>query len=281
MNRRTFVGTLAAGVAASAQLVAAQEKAAPAKAGKAEAPVKTWSPKIERLFKVEGLVHPNAMEATPDGMWLGDQVSEKIFKVDWKTGKVLTELQSESHNTSGVAIGEGFLWLSANGSVNNRRPPRPQDKPYGELVQADMKTGKTIKIHKVIWGGGIHGMTYVPQTNSLWVTALSLQAVAELDTRDNMRIKRMFPAKGTRAHGLDWDNGAMWVVFAGEREVHKFDISTGKVLEVVKLSPTADPDPHGMCIHEGHMYYCDAGLTESGPGSERGMVCRFKLNGAT
>jgi hypothetical protein len=38
-----------------------------------------------------------------------------------------------------------------------------------------------------------------------------------------------------------------------------------------------DPDPHGMCIHEGHMYYCDAGLTETSPGSAPGYICRFPL----
>ena len=49
------------------------------------------------------------------------------------------------------------------------------------------------------------------------------------------------------------------------------------MLEIVKLSPTSDPDPHGMCIHDGYMYYCDAGLTAPGPGSEPAQICRFKM----
>jgi len=48
------------------------------------------------------------------------------------------------------------------------------------------------------------------------------------------------------------------------------------VLEVVKIA-AEDPDPHGMCIHEGHMYYCDAGLTETSPGSAPGYLCRFPI----
>jgi len=270
MRRREFIGSapaLVAGIAAS-RVAAAQE------GGASKAPP-TRAAKVERLFKAPD-IHPNALEATPEGLWIGDQVSEKVFLVDWKTGKVQKELQTESHNTSGLAIGGGFMWLGANGGVSGRRPPRPQDKPYGEVVQADLKTGKTIKIHPLIWGGGVHGITFVPQTQTLWVTALSIQAVAEMDPKDFHPL-RIRPATGDRPHGLDWDNGALWVLIAGDHIVKKIDPESGKVLEIITISRTSDPDPHGMCIHDGYMYYCDAGLTAPGPGSEPAQVCRFKL----
>src|SRR5256714_6113300 len=84
--------------------------------------------KVERLFKAPDL-HPNALEAAPDGLWIGDQVSERVFKVDWQTGKVLHEVQTESHNTSGLAIGAGYMWLGAHGGGSGRRPPPPPGKP--------------------------------------------------------------------------------------------------------------------------------------------------------
>jgi len=273
IKRREFIGAasaLAAGIASSR--LGAQE-AAPAAAKPPSIP--TRQAQVERLFKAPD-VHPNALEAAPDGLWIGDQVSEKVFKVDWKTGKMLHEMQTESHNTSGLALGGGYLWLGANGGVSGRRPPRPTDKPYGEVIQVDPQTGKTVKIHSLLWGGGVHGITFVPQTGTLWVTALSIQAIAEVDPKD-FRVLRMRPARGDRAHGLDWDNGMMWVLFAGDRLVQKIDPVSGRVQEIVKLSPTSDPDPHGMCIHDGYMYYCDAGLTAPGPGSEPAMICRFKM----
>lgn len=266
MNRRAFLGAAPA-VAAGVAMTRAQTPKPD--------PTPTWQPKVERLFKAPDK-HPNALEAQPDGLWIGDQVSERVFKVDWETGKVLHDVQTESHNTSGLAIGAGSLWLGANGGVSGRRPPRPADKPYGEVVQADPKTGKTIKIHPLLWGGGIHGVTFAPQTGMLWLTALSIQAVAEVDPKD-FRVVRMRAARGDRAHGLDWDNGALYVLFAGDRLVQKIDPESGRVLEIIKLSPTADPDPHGMCIRNGYMYYCDAGLTAPGPGSDPAWVCRFKL----
>src|SRR5258705_11158134 len=164
IRRREFIGTASAMVAgtATAKLASAQEGTPANKA----APVPTRQAKVERLFKPPD-IHPNALEAAPDGLWIGDQVSERVFRVEWQTGKVLHEVQTESHNTSGVAVGAGYLWLGANGGVSGRRPPRPTDKSFGEAIQADLKTGKTVKIHQPIRGGGVHGITFSPQTEHL------------------------------------------------------------------------------------------------------------------
>src|SRR5690349_22280001 len=99
IGRRAFIGT---GSAAIAGLLAPRD----ARGQDAAAPpaIRTRAAKVERLFKAPDL-HPNALEAAADGLWIGDQVSEKVFKVDWQTGKVLHEVQTESHNTSGLAIG--------------------------------------------------------------------------------------------------------------------------------------------------------------------------------
>lgn len=264
MKRREFMGAmLSAGIVTLTRQTAS--KAPP-----------TRQAKVERLFKSPD-IHPNALETASDGLWIGDQVSEKVHKVDWETGKVLVEVQTESHNTSGLAIANGYFWMGANGGVSGRRPPRPNDKPFGEILQVDMKTGKIIKAYRPPWQGGVHGVTYVPQTQSLWATALNINAIAEMDIKDNLRILRMFPVRGDRPHGLDWDNGSLWVLFAGDREIRKYDPDSGRVLDIVKLSPTTDPDPHGMCMHNGYMYYCDAGLTAPGPGSEPGTICRIKV----
>jgi streptogramin lyase len=274
IGRREFIGaaTLASGCVVAGRRARAQE-GSPAPAGK---PVPTRQARVERLFKAPD-IHPNALEAAPDGLWIGDQVSERVFRVDWQTGKVLHEIQTESHNTSGLALGGGFLWLNANGGVSGRRPPRPTDKPFGEIIQADPKTGRTINVFDPPWGG-VHGNVWVESTQTLWTVALNINCLAELDPKDKLRVLRLIPVKGDRPHGLEWDSGAIWCLFAGDRLVQKLDADTGRVLEVIKLSPTGDPDPHGMCIHDGYMYYCDAGLTAPGPGSEPAMVCRFKLS---
>jgi streptogramin lyase len=273
-GRRTFIATAPALVGGLALRRDAQPQ--PAAAGPPPRQAR-----VERLFKAPDR-HPNALEAAPDGLWIADQVSERVYKVDWQTGKVLHEIQTESHNTCGIALGGGHLWLNANGGVSGRRPPRPSDKSFGEIVQADPKTGATIKVHPLPWrsmqgNAMIHGSVYAQERQTLWVVALSINALAELDPKDNLRILRLVPITGVRAHGIDWENGALWCLFAGDYLVQKLDPDSGRVLDALKLSPASDPDPHGMCVHDGYMYYCDAGLTATGSGSAPGMVCRFKL----
>ena len=76
IRRREFFGTASAMVAgmATARLGSSQE-------GAPKAPP-TRPAKVERLFKAPD-IDPNALEAAPHGLWIGDQVSEKVFRVDW------------------------------------------------------------------------------------------------------------------------------------------------------------------------------------------------------
>ena len=39
--------------------------------------------KVEKLYKAPD-IHPNALEAADDGLWIADQISEHVAKVDWE-----------------------------------------------------------------------------------------------------------------------------------------------------------------------------------------------------
>ena len=102
IGRRDFIGTgsaVVAGMVATRDASAQEVPKPPA--------IPTRAAKIERLFKAPD-VHPNALEAAPDGLWIGDQVSERIFK---STGRPARSCMNatESHNTSGVAVGGGIV----------------------------------------------------------------------------------------------------------------------------------------------------------------------------
>jgi len=284
LRRRDFLGTaVAAGAAAFAapHIIHAQdEPAADGGGGRGNAtPPPTYQVKIEKLFKSTDR-YPNALEATPDGLWVGDQVSERVLKLDWKTGKVLTDFVAEAHNTSGLAVGGGYLWIGCNGSgtAAQFRPfNRPTDKAYGEIVKCDMKTGKQVWAFRTPWGGQ-HGTSWDHTTEHLWAVAPGLGFAAELDPKDDLRILKMVTIGGGTAHGLELYDGALWIMYAADRQVKKFDMN-GRLQETWKLAAT-DPDPHGMCIHEGYVYYCDAGLgggRTPSPGASPQMICRFPL----
>src|ERR1700691_67605 len=102
-NRRDFIG-VGLGLAAT-QSALAQRPSIPSRKGK-----------ITKLFRSpEG--YPNAIAVAPEGLWVGEQKSDNACLVDWN-GKLLRTVKTESKNTSGLAVGGGFIWMGANTAPN-------------------------------------------------------------------------------------------------------------------------------------------------------------------
>ena len=248
MNRRHFMGSLAAAGAA-----AAAETVAPA-----EVTAKPY--RIEKLFKTpEG--HPNAMEATPEGLWIAEQQSDNAYLLDWKTGKPKRKLVTESHNTSGIAYGGGFLWMGANGK-SLFRPLKPTDRDGGEVLKCHPKTGRTLERFPIPDGGGVHGLVYHQDT--IWLTCFKWKALAQVDPK-TFKVLHQIPVNYGRAHGLGIDGDAIWCVFSTDYLIQKLSMKDGKVLDEIQLDKAKDPDPHGADFHQGSVIYCDAGMQHPDP----------------
>jgi streptogramin lyase len=276
IRRREFLGSaLTAGIVARTHTALAQDGP-----GRADAPkIPTFEPKIELLYKSPDR-YPNALEAAPDGLWVGDQVSERINKLDWETGKVLEDFIGEAHNTSGLAVGGGYIWIGCNGAgtaASLRDFKRPFDRNYGEIVKLDMK-GKQVKGYRTPWGG-VHGTFYMRETDKLWAVAPGLGFLAEMDPKDDLRITRMLQIRMNVPHGLDFYDGSFWVIDGADRLVQRIDPESGRAQENWKFGPN-DPDPHGMCIYNKHVYFTDAGLgggRKPSAGTKPQMIFRFPL----
>ena len=97
-----------------------------------------------------------------------------------------------------------------------------------------------------------------------------------MDPKDDLRILRMVSISDGTAHGIELYDNAIWIIYGAARTVQKHDLQSGRVLETYVFGPD-DPDPHGMCIYRGSLYYCDAGIA---PGAKptnspsAGYVCR-------
>ena len=118
MKRRDFMGAaVAAGIAATAGSVSAQDAPPPARrgggrgaagaqaaAGRGAPPAKTWTAKVERLWNIPSFKNMNALEATPEGLWIGDQVSEKSLRI--------VGSQSDEKPRSPTFVHEGIFELT-------------------------------------------------------------------------------------------------------------------------------------------------------------------------
>ena len=219
--------------------------------------------------------HPNALESTPEGLWVGEETTDRAYLLDWKTGRVLKRVETESSNTSGIAYGGGFLWMSANGKAVGRAP-KPTDAKSGEIIKVDPETGRTVARYPVPDGGGVHGSLYVDGT--LWMTCFKWKAITQVDAK-TFRVMHKIPIQLTRPHGLAWEPPGMWVMFSNDYVVQKLNVADGRVLDEVKLVKGRDPDPHGMDLHQRHLYYCDAGISPGAKDSgspSAGWICRIE-----
>lgn len=218
--------------------------------------------KVTRLFRSpEG--SPNGLVATPEGLWIAEQLtddgqgtSNNAYLVDWN-GKVLRKIVNECRNTSGLAYGGGFLWLGANAAVRG-------------VFQVDPLTGRTVSHRQIPLGlpddgGGCHGLMW--QDGKLWINALRLHGLLRVDPA-SWQPEFMIPYSAQRSHAMAWDKGSIWMVTGtlGGPDIDddtagliRYDAGTGRALETVEFDQ-ALVDPHGITIHDGVMYGCDAGI---------------------
>ena len=207
--------------------------------------------RVDKLFKIPGCKEPNDLQFAPDGtLWVLDQVDpNKVFRVRPEDGSVIEQIQTESIHGSGITYGNGALWIGSTKSL--------------KTLKVDAKTGKTLKSFdtpgaglygKVTTPSGAHGLKWVDGKYWMAVPASGKLFLMEPETG---AIVRSIPAPGVRTHGLAWDSGTLWCVNSDDRAIYKLDPKDGKVVARIQLT-TADPEPHGLDINKGVLWYCDA-----------------------
>ncbi|MBM3240151.1 hypothetical protein FJZ31_28030 [Candidatus Poribacteria bacterium] len=220
--------------------------------------------KIEHVFNAP-FAKPNGLETAADGLWAVDQVTERVAKLSYQDGSVLAAVETESHNTSGLTYGDDALWLAANGR-NPFRDPRPTDFDYGRILKVHPTSGATLSAHRMPDGGGVHGIEWAE--GMLWLTTLRTQTLSQVNP-DTFEVLHRIPVPHTRAHGLAWDGGYIWCVHTSHRVIVKLDARDGRIAETIEVKEP-HPEPHGLTLHDGVLWYCDA---------ESGAICRILMSG--
>lgn len=247
--------------------------------------VPSRSAKTTRMFKSPGL-YPNAlavMTDAPGGLWIGQQKvtaasaktyslpldtdpDEAAWLVDWN-GKLLKTVKTHSRNTSGMAYGDGCIWMGANA------------EPYG-IFQVDLNSRQVS--HRQIplsidgRGGGTHGVKW--HDGKLWIAALRLGGILRVDPKTWVPevLIRVSSQERPRLHDVAFDDeGNIWVVTGnnstsyteGRAGLNKYDGKTGALLMTVEFAP-GSCDPHGLVWHEGRLISCDAGIHPGWKGNE-------------
>lgn len=209
--------------------------------------------RVEERFKSPG-PQPNGLHAANDGLWYIDQADLKVYKLDYKTGAVLFEAQTDTEHSSGITFGNGSMWISSTFQLT--------------IAELDPTTGKTIAQHEspgngvVAWAAdqengrvtGAHGLEW--KDGKVYVAAPPSQFVHVMDAATWQEV-HAFRAPGLRVHGLAWaDDGTLWVADTSAGTISRLDSRDGRVWEVIRVE--APVEVHGLTIHAGVLWYCDA-----------------------
>lgn len=222
------------------------------------------STEIKRLFRSPYSV-PNGIHATADGLWVADQITDRVASIGWGepndygVTQFFRDIPTESSNTSGLTYGDGSLWLAANGNAALWRPARDTDaeKGKGAILRVDPVSGETQGRWAVPDGGGVHGIEYDPyDPGHLWVTTLHSQTLSKVRIAD-WEVVLVLPLPLPRAHGVIRVEDGIWVVFTGNRVIIKLDLEEGRELDRITV-PGEQAEPHCLTRWDDSFYYCDA-----------------------
>ena len=238
--------------------------------------------KTTKLFKSpQGF--PNGIAVTPEGLWIAEQklsgaqsaayhlpepksLTEDAWLVDWN-GKLPKTVTTPSRNTSGMAVGGGYVWMVANA------PPQG-------VFQVDMNSRlishRQIPLGPANDGGGCHGALW--HDDKLWIASLRLRANVRVDPKSwepEFLIPFYQAPDRVRYHGIAWDNETIWQVVGNDCKRYdefrpclvRYEAATGRVLETVDFVPNSS-DPHGLAMHDGKLIGCDAGIHPGWPNSD-------------
>jgi len=239
--------------------------------------------KTTKLFKSPP-GFPNGLAVTPEGLWIGEQkmsgaqavtyhlpepksLDEAAWLVDWN-GKLLKTVSTPSRNTSGMAVGGGYIWMVANA---------PPEGVFQVDMNSKLISHRQIPLGPASDGGGSHGALW--QDGKLWIASLRLRGNLRVDPKTwqpefMIPFYQSFPDR-VRYHGIAWDEGTIWQVVGNDSKSHneykpglvRYDATTGKVLETVDFVPGSS-DPHGLAMHDGKLISCDAGIHPGWPNND-------------
>ena len=287
LTKRRFISSSIAALAASglpALAPRAWAQGTAGRTGESAGQIPHGTVKTTRLFKAPpGYV--NGLAVAPEGLWMAQQklsgaaakqyglpepadLHEAAWLVDWN-GKLLKTVTTNSRNTSGMAYGNGCVWMAANQPPQgifqvdmNSRPGSHRQIPLG-LPGQD--------------GGGSHGAQW--HDGKLWIVANRPRLLLRVDPKTwipDAAIPVYTTPDKPRWHDMTFDaKGDIWLVTGnasknykeGRAGLVKYDGKTGRVIGTYDFAP-GSADPHGLEFHNGALISCDAGIHPGWPNGD-------------
>jgi streptogramin lyase len=236
---------------------------------------------VRALWKTPGQ-QPNGLQATPEGLWVLDQVDpNEVYLLRYSDGAILRQFGTRSKHGSGITVDPaGQVWVAST---------------FGfEIICYDPETGRELAAIPAPGLGPGPGSPHALEwrDGSLWCNVPKAGQIFALDPNTGAVLHHI-SAHGDRAHGMAWETDGMWCLGlnpaskvssspVGEQEsdrpwrsarglpalwssdtnkrlIFRLDPDSGEILDALGVSGL---EAHGMTIHEATFWLCDAGTRD-------------------
>ena len=190
--------------------------------------------KVEKVFDSPG-TGPNGMQATAEGLWILDQQDNRAYLVSPNDGKVIRKLDTECDRGSGMTFDGENLWLD---STYNCR-----------ILKIDAKTGKTLGNYPCPGSGPVK-----------WQNPRSGKSskAAPVAAKPNPVSGLLRPTSITGGHGMEWQNGKLWVAVPPSQHLYRIDPANKFMVDFMFSTP--GDRPHGLGWEGKYLWLADSNM---------------------
>lgn len=196
---------------------------------------------------------PTGLTWDGDYLWVADYQTERIYRVDSKTGRADRSFDTPGHDPEGLAWDGKRLWHVDGGAAYDLGCGRSTiyiytiDRQSGKATRRFKAPGSGCNAEDLAWGAGhlwyLDGATEASTVGTL--------TVFKIDP-DTGKAVRRFDAPGSHPSGLAWDGGALWVSDYSEGRIYRVDPATGRVIARVDARGAS-----GLAWDGAHLWYGD------------------------
>lgn len=190
---------------------------------------------ILKVIKTPGPC-PTGLAFDGKNLWLADDYTDKIYKIDPEDGKVLKSFDSPGHHPQGLAWDGKHLWNIDSG------------EKYMYLL--DPETGKALSI---LESNSSHPRDITWDGKYIWITDYRKDILLKVSPEDGMMVQN-FPSPAKEPAGIAFDGKYLWVTDRGQDRVYLVNPSDGLCLSSLR---SYGPFPYGLAWGDNALWNVD------------------------
>ncbi|NOX90776.1 MAG: T9SS type A sorting domain-containing protein [Calditrichaeota bacterium] len=180
---------------------------------------------------------PTGLAWDGTNLWNADTDLNRIFKIDPKTGSVLSSIPAPPGSViNGLTWDGEQLWCT--------------DRALDKIYAIDKNTGAVLKTFTLNYGSP-RGITF--DGKALWYVDSGENKIFKIDPQTGKILKEMTAPSGYN-RGLTWDGKYLWSTDKDKDEIYIIDTLRNSVVQIL---PAPGSFPYGLAFDGEHLWNAD------------------------